>query len=168
MADAVMGEVLFPADQLPSEWRPAMARIAISTLESLRNHRWTLDLLDEPRPGPNKLRHFEQSLQAMAGAGIDPKARLEAIVLIDEYVFGFAIREAQEPDEHAPGWPASVREFFQRELDGGEFPCARELLGEDLDAGGAVVREVFLDQGRFERGLERLLDGIEAGLANGD
>ncbi len=33
MMDAVMGEVLVPADRLPGEWRPAMARIAISTLE---------------------------------------------------------------------------------------------------------------------------------------
>ncbi|MGE0066310.1 MAG: TetR/AcrR family transcriptional regulator [Solirubrobacterales bacterium] len=165
MMDAVMGEVLVPAEELPSEWRPAMARIAISTLESLRRHRWTLDLLDEPRPGPNKLRHLEQSLQAMAGASIDSKAKLEAMVLIDEYVFGFAIREAQEPDEQGSGWPPGVREFFQRELDSGQFPCARELLGEDLDAGVAVVRELFREQGRFERGLERLLDGIEAGFA---
>ncbi|HEX3238502.1 MAG TPA: TetR/AcrR family transcriptional regulator [Solirubrobacterales bacterium] len=165
MMDAVMGEVLVPADQLPREWRPAMARIALSTLASLRKHRWTLDLLDEPRPSPNKLRHLEQSLQAIAGAGADPKARLEAIVLIDEYVFGFAIREAQEPDAHGPVWPPGVREFFQRELDSGQFPHARELLGEDLDAGVAVVREVFREEGRFERGLERLLDGIEAGFA---
>lgn len=164
MMDAVMGEMLVPAEELPGEWRPAIARIAIATRESLRKHRWTLDLLDEPRPGPNKLRHLEQSLQAMAGAGVDPKARLEAIVLIDEYVFGFAIREAQEPDAHRPGWPPGVREFTQRELDSGEFPCARELLGEDLDAGIAVVRELFREEGRFERGLERLLDGIEAGF----
>lgn len=142
-----------------------MARIAISTLESLRRHRWTLDLLDEPRPGPNKLRHLEQSLQAMAGASLDSKVKLEAMVLIDEYVFGFAIREAQEPDEHGPGCPPGVREFFQRELDSGQFPCARDLLGEDLDAGVAVVRELFREEGRFERGLERLLDGIEAGFA---
>jgi AcrR family transcriptional regulator len=165
MMDAAMGEVLVPAEELASEWRPAMAQIAISTLASLRKHRWTLDLLDEPRPSPNKLRHLEQSLQAIAGAGADPKAKLEAIVLIDEYVFGFAIREAQEPDAHGPGWPPGVREFFQREIDSGEFPHARELLGDDLDAGVAVVRELFREEGRFERGLERLLDGIEAGFA---
>jgi AcrR family transcriptional regulator len=165
MMDAVMGEVLVPAEELPSEWRPAMARIALSTVASLRNHHWTLDLLDEPRPGPNKLRHLEQSLQAMEGADVDPKAKLEAIVLIDEYVFGFAIREAQEPEAHGPGWPPGVREFFQREIESGEFPCASELLGEDLDSGIAVIRELFREEGRFERGLERVLDGIETGFA---
>lgn len=162
MLDAVMAEVLVPDEELPEEWRPAIARIAIATRESLRRHPWTLDLLDEPRPGPNKMRHLEQSLQAMAGAGLDPKARLEAIVLIDEYVFGFAIREAQEPDAQGPGWPPDVREFFQRELDSGEFPCARELLGDDFEEGVAAIRELFREEGRFERGLERLLDGIEA------
>ncbi len=164
MMDAVMGEVLIPDEELPAEWRPAIARIAIATRESLRRHRWMLDLLDEPRPGPNKMRHLEQSLRAMAKSGLGPMARLEAIVLIDEYVFGFAIREAQEPDQNGPGWPPDVREFFERELDSGEFPNARELLGEDFEAGVAAIREVFREQGRFERGLERLLDGIEAGF----
>jgi len=164
MLNAVMGEVLIPDDELPEEWRPAITRIAIATRESLRRHRWTLALLDEPRPGPNKMRHLEQSLQAMAKAGLDHRARLEAIVLIDEYVFGFAIREAQEPDQHGPGWPPDVREFFQRELDSGEFPHARELLGDDFEEGVAAIREVFREEGRFERGLERLLDGIEAGF----
>lgn len=165
MADAAMGEVLIPAAELEGEWRPAISRIARSTLESLRRHRWALDLLDEPRPGPNKLRHFEQSLRAMEGASLGSRAKLEAIVLIDEYVFGFAIREAQEePGEYGAVWAPGVREFIQRELDSGEFPHARELLGEDLDAGVTVVRQVFREQGRFERGLERLLDGIEAGF----
>ena len=165
MMNAVMGEVLVPDEELSGEWRPAITRIAIATRESLRRHRWALDLLDEPRPGPNKMRHLEQSLQAMAGAGLDQRAKLEAIVLIDEYIFGFAIREAQEPDQDGPGWPPDVREFFERELESGEFPNARELLGDDFEEGVAAIREVFREEGRFERGLERLLDGIEAGFA---
>lgn len=164
MMDSVMGEVLIPDDELPQDWRPAISRIAIATRESLRRHRWALDLLDEPRQGPNKMRHFEQSLRAMAGLGLEPMARLEAIVLIDEYVFGFAIREAQEPGRDGPGWPPDLRAFFQRELDSGQFPCAHELLGDDFEAGVAAIRAVFREEGRFERGLERLLDGIEAGL----
>lgn len=164
MMNAVMGEVLVPDAELPEEWRPAISRIAVATRESLRRHRWMLDLLDEPRPGPNKLRHLEQSLRAMSGAGLDPKARLEAIVLVDEYVFGFAIREAQEPDEDGPGWPPGVRDFYEREMTSGEFPRVHELLGDDFEAGVAVIRELFREEGRFERGLERLLDGIEAGF----
>jgi len=164
MVDAVMGELLIPAGELPAEWRPAMAAIAKRSREALRNHRWMLDRLGDGRPGPNGMRHFEQSLEAMAGAGISARATFEAIVLVDEYVFGFAIREAQESAEHERGWAPGVREFFQRELDSGEFPRVRDLLGDDADSATERVAEVFFAAGRFERGLERLLDGIEAGL----
>src|SRR5207342_943543 len=128
MVDAVMGEILIPDDELPAQWRPAMAAIATTSREALRSHRWMLDRLGDGRPGPNSMRHFEQSLQAMAAAGISSRAMFEAIVLVDEYVFGFAIREAQESAEHERGWAPGVREFFQRELDGGEFPRVKALL----------------------------------------
>jgi len=168
MLDAVMGEILVPAGELPADWRPAIAAIATRSRDALRRHRWMLDRLGDGRPGPNGMRHFEQSLEAMSGAGISSRAMFEAIVLVDEYVFGFAIREAQESDEHDRGWAPGVREFFQRELDSGEFPRVREFLGADVDAAIARVAEVFFEPGRFERGLERLLDGIEAGLKPGD
>jgi AcrR family transcriptional regulator len=164
MADAVMGEILVPDEELPAAWRPAIATIASRSREALQRHRWMLDRLGDGRPGPNGMRHFEQSLQAMAGAGISSRAMFEAIVLVDEYVFGFAIREAQESAEHARGWAPGVREFFQRELEGGEFPRVRELLGDDAETAMDRVADVFFEPGRFERGLERLLDGIEAGL----
>lgn len=164
MVDAVMGEILVPEAELPAEWRPAIALIATRSREALRRHRWMLDRLGDGRPGPNGMRHFEQSLEVMAGAGISARATFEAIVLVDEYVFGFAIREAQESAEHERGWASGVREFFQRELDGGEFPRVRELLGDDVDTAMERVAEVFFAAGRFERGLDRLLDGIEAGF----
>jgi AcrR family transcriptional regulator len=167
MVDAVMGEILVPPGELPSEWRPAMAAIAKNSRDALRNHRWMLDRLGDGRPGPNGMRHFEQSLEAMAGAGISARATFEAIVLVDEYVFGFAIREAQESAEHERGWAPGVREFFRRELDSGEFPRVMEFLGNDVDTAMDRVGEVFFEAGRFERGLERLLDGIEAGLEPG-
>ena len=44
--------------------------------------------------GPNGLRHFEQSLAAVAGTGLDAAGRLELIALVDDYVFGSVTREA--------------------------------------------------------------------------
>jgi len=165
MLDQVMGELLIPAAELPDAWRPAMEGIAKSSLAALRRHRWMIDRLGDGRPGPNSMRHFEQSLQAMAAVEIARKAKLEAIVLIDEYVFGFAIREAQEADEHERGRAPGVREYLQRELDSGDFPLIRDFFGDDADTAEELVKEVLFEQGRFERGLDRLLDGIEAGFA---
>lgn len=54
-----------------------------------------------------------------------------------------------------------MREFFQRELDSGAYPMIRQFLGPDADAGVDRVATVFFREGRFERGLDRLLDGVE-------
>jgi AcrR family transcriptional regulator len=165
MINRVMGEILVPDGELPSGWRAATAAIAKSSLEALRRHRWMLHRLGDGRPTPNGMRHFEQSLQAMSEvSGLGRKQKFEVIVLVDEYVFGFAIREAQESDDERRRWSQDVRDFFRRELDSGGLPEIREFFSDDVDSAIEVVAEVFLEEGRFERGLEQLLDGIEAGL----
>lgn len=165
MLDRVMGEILIPDEQLPRAWRPAMEAIAAASLAAIRNHRWMIDRLGESRPGPSGMAHFEQSLRAMAGVDVAQKEKFETIVLVDEYVFGFAIREAQEADEHRRDWSPGAREFLERELESGRYPLIRDFFGADADAAQELIKEVFFDEGRFERGLARLLDGIEAGLS---
>jgi AcrR family transcriptional regulator len=164
MVDAVFGEVLVPEEDLSDDWRAGMEQIAKRTREAFGRHRWTLDRLGDGRPGPNGMRHFEQSLQAASGAGIPAEETFELIGLVDDYVFGFALRDAQERDEHERGWPPEVRDFLQRELDSGDYPLIRRYLGADAEIGSDLVAEIVFKEGRFERGLERLLDGIEAGL----
>jgi hypothetical protein len=63
---------------------------------------------------------------------------------------------------HRRGFSADVLEFFQRGLDSGEYPTIRDFL--DVEAGVDHIADLLFDEDRFERGLERLLDGIEAGL----
>ncbi|HSS33384.1 MAG TPA: TetR/AcrR family transcriptional regulator [Solirubrobacterales bacterium] len=164
MVDAVMSELLVPDDELADDWRTAMTQIAIRTRDAFAAHRWTLDRLGDRGPGPNGMRHFEQSLRAVAGLGLDDQLVFELIGQLDDYVFGYALREAQELEEHERGWPPEVLEFFQREIDTGNYPLIREFLGDDADAGVERVQELLGKDGRFERGLNRLLDGIEANL----
>lgn len=161
MFDEVMGEVLVPEHDLSGDWRPALEQIAKRTRDAFKRHRWSLDRLGDGRPGPNGLRHFEQSLQALAAAPLADTEKFELIGLVDDYVFGFALREAQELDEHRRGWPPQVVEFLQRELDSGDYPLIGEFLGTDAAEGIDRVAELIFSEGRFERGLERLLDGIE-------
>jgi AcrR family transcriptional regulator len=162
MVDEVMGELLVPEDELSDDWRTAMTQIATRTRDAFAAHRWTLDRLGDRGPGPNGMRHFEQSLRTVAGLGLDQELVFELIGQLDDYVFGYALREAQEMEEHERGWPPEVLEFFQREIDTGDYPLIREFLGDDADAGVERVVELLGKDGRFERGLNRLLDGIEA------
>lgn len=164
MVDAMLAEVLVPDDELETEWRPALAQIAISTREAFRRHRWALDPIDEGRPQPNWLRHFEQSLLALASLDVTPEIKFELINLVDDYVVGFALREAQEIAEQTRGLPPEFVAFYQRQLDESDFPEFRRFLGDDVEAGFERLGELFLSEGRFERGLKRLLDGIEAEL----
>jgi AcrR family transcriptional regulator len=166
MVDSVMGELLVPEAELEDEWRPALAQIAKRTHEVFGRHRWTLDRLGDGRPGPNGMRHFEQSLRAVSGLDGADEVKFELIGMIDDYAFGFALREAQEFDEHRRGgFSPEMREFFQRELDSGDYPLIRAILGADADAAVDRVAELLFREGRFERGLDRLLDGIEAELS---
>jgi AcrR family transcriptional regulator len=167
MVDAVMGELLVPAGELPAEWRPALTQIALRTRDAFRRHRWTLDRLGDGRPGPNAMRHFEQCLQAVGALDLGDEEKFELIGLVDDYVFGFALREAQETAEHERGVPPAVIEFFQRELDSGDYPLIRDFLGPDADTAADRVAAIFLAEGRFERGLDRLLDGVESRMQRG-
>jgi AcrR family transcriptional regulator len=164
MVDAVMGELLVPDDELAMGWREAITQIALRTRAAFARHRWTLDRLGDGGPGPNGLLHFEQSLLAVDGLEIEPYERFELIGQIDDYVYGYSLREAEELAEHQLGWPQEVLDFFQSELDSGQYPAIRDFLGSDVDAGIARVVDFLTRAGRFERGLDRLLDGFEASL----
>ncbi|MFN8215327.1 MAG: TetR/AcrR family transcriptional regulator [Solirubrobacterales bacterium] len=168
MADAVIAETLVPEDELAvDDWREAMRQIATRTRETFRRHRWALDRLDYAHPGPNALRGFEQELRACAGLEIPVEERFELVTFVNDYVYGFALREAREIEEQERGWEPEVLEFLQLQLDSEDFPEFRHLLGDDIEAGFAWAGELFLGEGRFERGLERLLDGIQAALDGG-
>lgn len=164
MTDAVMGEVLIPEDELAEDWRTALRQIAIRTRASFAAHHWIFDRFGDGRPGPNGMRHFEQSLQAVAGLGLERELVFELIGQVDDYVFGYALREVQEREEHERGLPPEVIDFFQRELDSGNYPLITQFLGDDAAAGVEEVMNLLNTEGRFERGLDRLLDGIEATL----
>lgn len=167
MTDRVMAEVVVPADELSDHWRTALTQIAGRTRDAFAAHRWIFDRMGgDARPGPSGMRHFEQSLQAVAGLGLDRNQTFELIGQVDDYVFGYALREQQEREEHQRGWPPEVLDFFKRELASGDYPRLVEFFGGgDLNSTFEEVLEFLGRPGRFERGLDRLLDGIEAEFA---
>jgi AcrR family transcriptional regulator len=165
MDDAMMAEILVPPGELPGDWRAALAEIARRSRAVFRRHPWALTARESSDTGgPNGLRHFEQSLAAVAGTGLDADARLEIIAMVDDYVFGFAMREAAVTEGmSAADIPDALFRYLQAQLDTGEYPHVAELAagGEPREVFGRIMAAMF-DEQRFERGLERLLDGIAA------
>jgi AcrR family transcriptional regulator len=165
MTDEVMGEVLVPEEELSDGWREALRQIAVRTRAAFAAHHWIFERFGDGRPGPNGMRHFEQSLQAVAGLDLERQLLFELIGQVDDYVFGYALREIQEREEHERGgFPPDVLEFFQRELDTGHYPLISRFLGDDAIAGVEEIMDLLNRADRFDHGLNRLLDGIEANL----
>jgi AcrR family transcriptional regulator len=164
MSDAVMSEVLVPDEELADDWRTAVTQIATRTRNTFAAHHWIFERMGDGRPGPSGMRHFEQSLRAVAPLGLGRNETFELIGLIDDYVFGYSLREVQERKEHERGWPPEVLDFFRRELASGNYPLINDFFGEDIDSSFEAIFEFLSQPGRFERGLNRLLDGIEANL----
>jgi AcrR family transcriptional regulator len=170
MHDRMMGELLVPEDELSEDWRAALEEIARRSRDAFLAHPWATDA-PPTAAGPNGIRHFEQSLSAVAGLAVDFATQFEIILMLDDYVFGFTLRELMVDRENETMWEdaemmESLVGYFQSEVATGAFPQLERLLGDGttqalLDRLATLSR----DRGRFDRGMARVLDGIELDLA---
>jgi AcrR family transcriptional regulator len=169
MDDAIMGELVIPDDELPAGWREGLAVLARRTHELFVKHPWSLESLRNAEGGPNGLRHVEQSLAIAARTGLPAEALLELTALLDDYVFGHVMRTSEVRRSMGDAEAAMRRMegligYFEALMETGEFPNIEAAIGRDVREGFARVAAVADDEGRFERGLQVLLDGIELDL----
>jgi AcrR family transcriptional regulator len=164
MDDAIMGELLIPDGEMPSDWREALTLIARRTHDAFARHPWTLQAMGDARMGPNSMMHVEQSVAAVAPLDLDLTTTFEIIGLVDEYVFGYAMRRRDpgpEDPEARERWLSHATEYINAVLATGDYPHLEKLV----PAGGMaevweLMQESDAAEDRFERGLTRLLDGI--------
>lgn len=161
--DTVMGEVIVPDGQLPDTWRRAVTAIARRSRASILRHPWVLDLRFEGSPGPNAVRHFDQSVAAVSTLDAPMELRLELIGAVDEYVFGHCqFERAAAPS----GDQAGMTRYVDTLIDGGGYPALAELRATFGGTGAwRLIDRVYSDPSRFDRNLDRLLDGFEGQLA---
>ncbi|MGA9113611.1 MAG: TetR/AcrR family transcriptional regulator [Candidatus Dormiibacterota bacterium] len=177
MDDALMTEALVPEAELVGGWRAALTQVARRTRAMLLHHPWALGAFQESQFGPNAMRHFEQSLAAAEGTGLEPPARLELLALVDDYVFGSALHavESLRRAALARADPDTVRravEFGVAQMRSGAFPQIEALATGGGPGGGASVgppMDTESIEAQFERGLQAVLDGaaLRMGLATG-
>jgi hypothetical protein len=170
VSDAIMAELLVPDGELPTGWREAITLIAHRSREAVRRHPWMLDVRDDPAPGPNGVRHWDQSMQAVASLDVSVGERFELVSAVDEYVFGFCLMErmngALEDEGAAPGPELDeMRDYVDRLIATGGYP-ALAAIAEDpgLEEAWTQMQHRISAPDRFDRNLQRLLDGFEAEL----
>jgi AcrR family transcriptional regulator len=173
MWNEVMGGLIVPESELTGDWRRALSKIARVSRQAFKEHPWIFEAMSQPAgSGPNGLRHFEQSMAAVRELSAPPRDRLELVGLVDDYVFGFTLRELLQEMYEAEGDPDMTESglaFFESELETGEYPNVSKLLRGDLRTAVERLMQTFSGERasdrRFERGLKALLDGFEANLS---
>ncbi len=166
MDDALMGEILVPEGQLPRGWREAISAIARRTRDVFARHPWALLSMRGAPPGPNAMRHFEQSLEALEEAPMSLEGKLALLQLVDDFVFGRSLRTAE-----ARGWfggdsdlARSAEALGQQLFKTGAFPRTAALFAQANSRDAARHRQ-WLTEDRFERALEAVLDGAARRLS---
>jgi AcrR family transcriptional regulator len=161
--DAILGEAVV-SGELPADWRDAIALIARRSVQAYLRHPWAIQALQgrsapSGAAGPNALRHFEQCLAALARSPLSQPARLDLLGIVDDYVYGHALRAA-ELAERAPesNDAAAMLAHIQSRLPAADFPQLAAL------AAGTAARSLAdpgLLEARFELGLRFIIDGAD-------
>jgi AcrR family transcriptional regulator len=169
MHDKILADELVPDDELRGGWRAAISAIARRSRQVLMAHPWSLAALTEAQFGPNAMRHFEQSLAAVAGTGLATAARFELIAAVDDYVSGNAMHAAEaltraKMAEADPAMVAAAVSYGIAQIQSGEFPQLSAIYAQSAETGeaaGPPMTEAALTS-QFERGLQAMLDGLAA------
>jgi AcrR family transcriptional regulator len=162
--DALMGELIVPEDELPTNWRDAVSAIAHRSCDMIRRHPWILDISDDPNLGPNSVRHFDQSLKAVASLDVPLEDMLDVMTVVDEYVFGYCLhyRSNFHHDAHEELSEEMMR-YVQELVATGAYPHLTKLTETyGVEASWDTIRNHAYDDARFDRNLSRILDGFEA------
>jgi AcrR family transcriptional regulator len=172
MDDVLMGQVILDDTRVPAGWRMGLSAIAARTHAVFTAHPWAVSSLRGAAPGPNAMRHFEQSLSTLKDTHCTPAQKLVILASVDDFVFGNIQRSGEsvyartscEPDlEEAR---RATLAFGQQQLATGEFPHTRALLrGADDEAAWAVLAQSTSSAERFAIGLDCLLMGIAVRFA---
>lgn len=160
--DAILDGVVdavFAAIELPpagaADWRDAIRARAASARTVLSRHSWALGLMDSRRqPGPATLRHHDAVLGVLREAGFTLPMAAHAISLLDSYIGGFVLQEANLPVTE----PADLEEVaggILENLLAGELPHLTEMIVDHaLQPGYDFASE-------FGYGLDLILDALE-------
>lgn len=168
MDDALLGETVLPAAELPSGWREGLAALTRRTREVFLRHSWALAALhgEHATPAtpiaPQALAHIEQSLEVLDGAPFSMASKFDLLAVLDDFVTGHALRLGELRMRRAipPEVAGAGQAYGDEVLRSGRYPRLAALArGPEATAVQASVLEERHAEEQFERGLALLLDG---------
>jgi len=151
LVESIFAEYELP-DPTQRAWREELARRAGSVRRVLVRHPWALALL-ETRAGPDRpvtFAHAEAVLATLVEAGCSPRTAATAFVMLDSYVYGFALQQITLPSTEPE--VTATDEVVQALQEYPTMLAVMEAVAGDPD---------YEFSQEFDVGLEVVLDGIE-------
>ena len=157
MVDRVFAEIDLPPADL--DWKDAIRHRTASAREALARHPWATPLMDSrTSPGPATLTHHDAVLGCLRRAGFSWAMTGHAYALVDAYLYGFALQEANLPATGGEEMAELAEELIEP-LPADVYPHLAGFVSQHVLAPG-------YDFGaEFAFGLRLILDGLEAALA---
>jgi AcrR family transcriptional regulator len=153
MVDVVFGEIDLPGGE--SDWRSAMRQRAISARRVLSRHRWAIGLMESrTTPGSATLRHHDAVIGSLRGGGFSVEMAAHAFSVLDSYIYGFALQEANLPFDTGEE-TAELAQAIMAQFPAGEYQHLTELTVEHVLKAGYDYGD------EYAFGLDLILDGLE-------
>ncbi len=158
MVDIVFSEIDLPPEDV--EWQAAIRVRCRSTRDVLRRHPWAPPLMESRLdPGPATLRHHDAVLGCLRRGGLDLELTAHAYAIVDSFVYGFALEEANLPGGGS-GEIVEVAEDMVRE-GFADYPYLAEFTVEH------VLRPGYAFGDSFDFGLDLIIEGLARAAISG-
>lgn len=153
IVDLVFAEIDLPPTDLG--WVEALRHRCRSARAVLGRHWWAVPLMEtRTSPGPATLRHHDAVLGCLRGGGLSLQVTAHAYAILDSYVYGFALQEANLPfGGEAP--ISDLADQIVRAFPNGLYPHFVEFSVQHVSRPGYSFAE------SFEVGLDLLLQGLD-------
>lgn len=150
MVDRVFAEIEHPPAGL--DWQDAIRHRCVSARAALARHPWAAPLMESrTNPGPETLGHHDAVLGCLFNGGLSMDLTAHAYALIDSYVYGFALQEANLP---ATGGVEMQELATAMSVHLEPYPhLARFTVGH-------VLQPTYDFTAEFDFGLDLILDGL--------
>lgn len=162
MLDAVTASIDIP-EQPTGDWRADLHGVATRTWDVVKRHIWYAQLVSSRPPvGPHMLRRTEFILAALTRHGVPVTDAMTYLAVLDRYIIGVALQEAEERQMRARYGIASPEKFLAalepvRKLAGADGRCPTFVRWLEAPSGPTLDEQ-------FQLGLACLLDGFAARL----
>ena len=157
MIDQVTGQISY-AGLGSGRWLDDMLILAGGSRRLYLAHPWLLDALASRSPlGPHTVTYLEHALAALDGLPLSPRAKMEAIGVLNAVVTALARTEVTQrlAGQTMPQWQQAQTEYLVQVITSGRHPhLAAALTGAAPDAGHEPAEQLF------DRIVTRVLRGL--------